>query len=43
MGIEPTRPLLRNLENTGFRVTFACKCDVRVNFRGIWGHVGTHR
>jgi hypothetical protein len=43
MGIEPTRALLRNLENTRFRVTPALKCDGRVNCRGIWGHVGIHK
>ena len=43
MGIEPARGPLRNLENARFRVTPTLKCDGRVNFRGIWDHVGIRR
>jgi hypothetical protein len=30
-------------ENMGFRVTPTPKCNGRVNFRAIWGHVGIQR
>jgi hypothetical protein len=37
MGIEPTRPMLRKLENKGFGPTPKPKCDGRVNFRRYLG------
>jgi hypothetical protein len=40
VGIEPTRPLLPRLQNTRFAVAPILKCDGRVNFRGMWGHLG---
>jgi hypothetical protein len=40
MGIEPTREVVPGLENTQFGTTVNAKCDGRVNFRGMWGHVG---
>jgi hypothetical protein len=43
MGIEPTRSTLSGRENQAFRATPNPKCDQRVNFRGMWGHVGIHR
>jgi hypothetical protein len=43
MGIEPTREALPSLENERFGAMAAPKCDGRVNFRGMWGHVGIHR
>jgi len=43
MGIEPTRPALPGLGNKRFHAMTNAKCDVRVNFRGLWGHVGIHR
>ena len=46
MAIEPTRAALPGLENKQFDATANAKCDLRVNFRGMWGHVwhvGTHR
>jgi hypothetical protein len=43
MGIEPTRPTLPELENRWFRAMANPKCDGRVNFRGMWGHVGIRR
>ena len=43
MGIEPTRPMLPRLENKEFLRAMNLKCETRVNFRGIWGHVGIDR
>jgi hypothetical protein len=43
MGIEPTRAPLPELENKWFRAMANPKCDGRVNFRGMWGHVGIRR
>ena len=40
MGIEPTREALPDLKNRRFDAMAGPKCDGRVNFRGIWGHVG---
>jgi hypothetical protein len=40
MGIEPTRAALHQLENKRFGAIPNAKCDWRVNFRGMWGHVG---
>jgi hypothetical protein len=39
MGIEPTRQPLPGLENKCFGAMANAKCDWRVNFRGMWGHV----
>jgi hypothetical protein len=41
MGIEPTGKAVPNLENKQFCATEDAKCDWRVNFRGMWGNVGT--
>jgi hypothetical protein len=43
MGIEPTRAALPELKNKRFGATANTKCDGRVNFRGMWGHVGIHQ
>jgi hypothetical protein len=43
MGIEPTRAAPLGLENKQFGATADPKCDGRVNFRGMWGHVGVRR
>jgi hypothetical protein len=43
MGIEPTRTARSELENIRFGAMANPKCDWRVNFRGMWGHVGIHR
>ncbi len=43
MGIEPTRAATPKLENKRFGATTNPKCDWRVNFRGMWGHVGLRR
>jgi len=43
MGIEPTRVTPPELEDKGFCLTPNPKCDGRVNFRGMWGHVGIRR
>ena len=43
MGIEPTRAATPKLENKRFGATTNPKCDWRVNFRGMWVHVGIHR
>jgi hypothetical protein len=43
MGIEPTREARSELENMRFGAMADAKCDGRVNFRGMWGHVGIHR
>jgi hypothetical protein len=43
MGIEPTGPARPELENKLFRAKADAKCDQRVNFRGMWGHVGQGR
>jgi hypothetical protein len=43
MGIEPTRVALPEPENKLFGAAAKFKCDGRVNFPGIWGHVGIHR
>jgi hypothetical protein len=43
MGIEPTRAAPPELENKRFGATTNPKCDGRVNFRGMWGHVGIHQ
>jgi hypothetical protein len=40
MGIEPTRAAPLGLENKQSGAMADPKCDVRVNFRGMWGHVG---
>jgi hypothetical protein len=40
MGIEPTREARSELENMRFGAMADAKCDGRVNFRGMWGHVG---
>src|SRR5271155_5694883 len=40
MGIEPTRATLPSLGNKRFGAAAVAKCDQRVNFRGMWGHVG---
>jgi len=40
MGIEPTRAAVPGLENKRFDESADPKCDWRVNFRGMWGHVG---
>jgi hypothetical protein len=40
MGIEPTRAGPLKLENRQFGAMADAKCDWRVNFRGMWGHVG---
>jgi hypothetical protein len=40
MGIEPTRAAPPELENKRFGAMADPKCDGRVNFRGMWGHVG---
>jgi hypothetical protein len=40
MGIEPPRAPLPGLENKRFGAIANPKCDGRVNFRGMWGHVG---
>jgi hypothetical protein len=42
MGIEPTRAAPPGLENMRFCAMTDAKCDLRVNFRGMWGHVGKH-
>ena len=42
MGIEPTRKVVPDLENKQFRAMANAKCDRRVNFRGMRGHVGIH-
>jgi hypothetical protein len=42
MGIEPKRASVPELENKRFGATANPKCDWRVNFRGMWGHVGIH-
>jgi hypothetical protein len=41
MGIEPTRAARPELENKRFGAMADPKCDGRVNFRRMWGHVGT--
>jgi hypothetical protein len=41
MGIEPTRKVVPDLENKQFGAIMNAKCDGRVNFRGMWGHVRT--
>jgi len=43
MGIEPTREARPGLENMRFCAMTDAKCDLRVNFRGMWGHVGLRR
>jgi hypothetical protein len=43
MGIEPTRAAPLGLENKQFGAMAGAKCDGRVNFRGMWGHVGLRR
>jgi hypothetical protein len=43
MGIEPTRKVVPDLENKQFGAITNAKCDGRVNFRGMWGHVRTCR
>jgi hypothetical protein len=42
MGIEPTREALPDPKNKRFGAATHPKCDGRVNFRGMWGHVGIH-
>jgi hypothetical protein len=43
MGIEPTRAARPGLEHMRFCAMTDAKCDLRVNFRGMWGHVGLRR
>jgi hypothetical protein len=43
MGIEPTRAALPELKNKRFGATANTKCDGRVNFCGMWGHVRLRR
>jgi hypothetical protein len=43
MGIEPTRGAPPEPENKQFGAMANPKCDGRVNFRGIWGHVRLRR
>jgi hypothetical protein len=43
MGIEPTRAPLPGLENKRFGAMANPKCDGRVNFRDMWGHVRLRR
>jgi hypothetical protein len=43
MGIEPTRAARSELENMRFGAMPDAKCDGRVNFSGMWGHVGLRR
>ena len=43
MGIEPTRAVLPELKNKRFSAMANPKCDWRVNFRGMWGHVRLRR
>jgi len=43
MGIERTRAAPLGLENKQFGTMADPKCDGRVNFRGMWGHVGLRR
>jgi hypothetical protein len=43
MGIEPTGAAPQEPENKRFGAIADPKCDGRVNFRGIWGHVGIRR
>jgi hypothetical protein len=40
MGIEPTRAAPPEQENKRVGAVANPKCDGRVNFRGMWGHVG---
>jgi len=40
MGIEPTRKELPELESKRFGAMTDAKCDGRVNFCGMNGHVG---
>jgi hypothetical protein len=42
MGIELTRAAIPGLENKRFGAMTNAKCDGRVNFRDMWGHVGIH-
>jgi hypothetical protein len=42
-GNQPTREALPDLENKRFGAVADPKCDGRVNFRDIWGHVGIHQ
>jgi hypothetical protein len=39
-GIEPTRAMFPEPKNKRFGAMANLKCDQRVNFRGMWGHVG---
>jgi hypothetical protein len=39
MGIEPTRAVTPEPENKRFGAIADPKCDWRVKFRGVWGHV----
>jgi hypothetical protein len=43
MGIEPTRKVDPDPENKQFGATTNAKCDARVNFRGMCGHVRLRR
>ena len=43
MGIEPTRAAPLGLENKQFGAMADPKCDGRVNFGVMWGHVGIRR
>jgi len=41
MGIEPIPKVVPDLENKQFGAITNAKRDGRVNFRRMWGHVGT--
>ena len=43
MGIEPTRTVTLKLENKRFSAMADAKCDWRVNFRDMWGHIRLRR
>jgi hypothetical protein len=43
MEIEPTRAAPPSLQTKWFGAMADAKCDWRVNFRGMWGHVRIRR
>ena len=43
MGIEPIRAVLTSVQNKRCGAIADSKCDWRVNFRGMWGHVRLRR
>jgi hypothetical protein len=43
MGIEPTGKALPELENKRFRANANAKCELRANFRGMWGNARLRR